>query len=470
MLLIALRTAGTVILARLLTPRDFGVVSMVMVVVVFAGMFKDAGLSTATVQQEHISHEQISTLFWVNTLFSGVLTLLLIAASPLVARFYNEPELGSVTSVLSLSFVISGLTIQHQALLTRHMRFGALAAVQVLSQVASLGVTTVLALMGWRYWALVGGTLAIALAGTLATFYYCPWIPGPMRRGTGARRMLTFGGHLTAFNFVNYFSRNLDNILIGRYIGAEALGLYSRAYQLFMMPITQVRSPLNQVAIPLLSGLNRDPTRYARYYERLLGVLATLTVPLTLYCVLEAEFLIRVLLGTQWLGAVPVFRVLAIAGMTQPLAGTTGLVQVTCGFSAQYFEWGVVTAVASCLSFVVGLPFGIEGVAMAYAVASYLLLVPSLLYCFRNTPVSVALFTRAVAVPLAVGGLAALTTLLVKHAWPGDTLVMHGCYAGTFWLVYFGFTWGRRSVRDTAGLLLSRRSSQPSRAPGEGAP
>ncbi|HQG49312.1 MAG TPA: oligosaccharide flippase family protein, partial [Sedimentisphaerales bacterium] len=169
-----LHLAGTMVLARLLTPNDYGLIGMVMVVVQFAAMFKDAGLSMATVQRETISHEQISTLFWINLFISGFLGLCVLISAPWVARFYGKPELTSVTAVLSLSFLFTGLTIQHQALLRRHMRFGVLAVIQIASHVGNLIVTVLLALAGWRYWALVGGTLTTALLGTLLTLLFCP--------------------------------------------------------------------------------------------------------------------------------------------------------------------------------------------------------------------------------------------------------------------------------------------------------
>jgi O-antigen/teichoic acid export membrane protein len=451
---IILGIAGTIVLARLLTPKDFGLIAMVAVVIAFAEMFKDAGLSMATVQKEEITHEQISTLFWINILISAALGLCVLAGSPLVAWFYGKPELTAVTAALSLSFIISGLTIQHQALQRRHMRFGTLAAIQIVSQVITLIMTISLALFGWRYWALVGGTLTNAIAGSLFTFIFCPWIPGRMRRGTGVRGMLKFGVHLTGFNFVNYFSRNTDNILIGRFIGADALGLYAKAYQLFLMPISQIRGPINNVAIPVLSSLRKEPERYKRYYQRILDIMATLTIPLAMYCLIEAKFLIHLLLGHQWIGAVPVFRILAIAGLIQAVASTRGLVLVSCGFSKRYFYYGLYTAIVNIVSFIVGLPFGIEGVAMSYTIANYVILVPLLYYSFAKTPVSVPLFFKTLLPPLASSGVCGLTIFLLKYFWPNDSFILHGTCLGIFILFYASLSLCRKSIRDTGIMIL----------------
>ncbi|RLB66002.1 MAG: lipopolysaccharide biosynthesis protein, partial [Deltaproteobacteria bacterium] len=176
----ALTIGSTAVLARLLTPADYGLIGMVTVVVNFAQMFKNVGLSMATVQKSDISNNQISTLFWINLLISVILGFCILAGAPLVALFYGKPELTAVTAVLSLSFVLSGMTIQHRALLQRHMQFGSLATIQIVGLAISIAVTIVLACIGWRYWALVGGAIVLALAETLLTFFFCRWIPERM--------------------------------------------------------------------------------------------------------------------------------------------------------------------------------------------------------------------------------------------------------------------------------------------------
>ncbi|MBN1126167.1 MAG: oligosaccharide flippase family protein [Sedimentisphaerales bacterium] len=449
-----LRIAGTAVLARLLTPADYGLIGMVMVVVNFATMFKDAGLSMATVQKKDITHEQISTLFWLNILISVVLCLCVLACSPLVAWFYGKPELTTVTVALSFSFILSGLTIQHEALQRRHMRFGTLAGIRIASQVITMIVTIGLALFGWRYWALVGGTLAHAFAGSLLTFLFCPWVPGRMQKGTGVREMLKFGGYLTGFNSINYFARNADNVLIGKFIGAEALGFYSRAYTLFMMPISQIRGPINQVALPVLSSLRNEPERYVKYYQYILDIMATLTFPMMVYCAIEADFLIRLLLGPQWLGAVPVFRILATVGLIQSIATTWGFVVISCGYVKRYFFWGTINAIICVLSFILGIPYGINGVAGFYAIANYIMLFPTLWICFSGTPVSVSLFCKTILAPFCVSILATGCIMLSKYFCESDTLGVHGLHLIIFGISYVIVSWVRPSCRDTFKIFL----------------
>jgi len=457
-----LQVVGTIVLARLLIPADYGLIGMVTVVVNFAQMFKDAGLSMATVQKEKIAHEQISTLFWINVFISFFFGMCVLFGSPLVAGFYGKSELTTVTAVLSISFIISGLSIQHAALLRRHMHFVNIAIVQIFAQFITLAVTIVLALYGWRYWALVGGSLTTAFVTVALTFFFCPWIPGRMHKGVGVRDMLKFGGHLTGFNFINYFSRNLDNIIIGRFIGVDSLGLYTKAYQLFMMPIAQIRGPMTNVAMPVLSMLKNQPVRYRKYYQRIIDIMATLTVPMTTYCVIEADFIIRLVLGPQWMGAVDVFRILAIAGMIQPVAGTRGLILLSNGYSQRYFYWGIFNAIFCIISFIVGLPYGIEGIAGAYALANYVILIPSLFYCFHETPVTVSLFLKTFFAPLLSGMLAALSVLFLRYFLPDDSFFVHGLSFVFFVLVYGGLSFCRQTIRET--FLMIFKGSKKSMA------
>lgn len=463
-----LRTAGTVVLARLLTPAEFGLIGMVAVVVNFAQLFKDAGLSMATVQRDTISREQISTLFWINIVLSAVLGLVVLAASPLVALFYGRPELTAVTAVLSVSFIISGLGIQHAALLRRHMQFAALAVVRVGAQLVQLTVAIVLALVGFGYWSLVCGSLTAGLATVGLTIAFCPWVPGRLRQGTGVRDMLSFGGHLTGFNFINYFARNADKLLIGRVIGADGLGIYEKAYQLFMLPITEISSPITSVAMPVLSSLQNEPARYLKYYRRLLDVLALLTVPLTVYCILEADFLIRLVLGPQWTDAGPVFRVLAIAGLFQPTSGTAGLVLLSLGRANRLLRVATVTGTVTVLSFIAGIPYGILGVATAYAIAIYALLLPTIVYCFRATPVTIGLYFRAHAAPLLIGVVAAGSFLLTRSLWASETAVAHLVALAVYGAVFVGVAGSFGYVREIVRHAFEMAKSQWTGPRGEG--
>lgn len=208
------------------------------------------------------------------------------------------------------------------------------------------------------------------------------------------------------------------------------------------------------VAMPVLSALKTQPERYIKYYQRLVDIMFSLTLPLTLYCAIEADWLISLLLGQQWLGAVPVFRILTVIGVVQAVAGTTGLVMLSFGFSRRYFYLGSVSAVIYVISFIAGLPFGIEGVAVSYVIASYVLLIPSLFISFHKTPVTVSLFFSTIIPSLLIGVLAAVSAMLVRNAVTGESFLNNLLLFVVFMGVYFGGCCCRRSFRETIAMFF----------------
>ena len=423
-----LQTGSTVVLARLLTPQDYGLIAMVTAITGFVALFKDMGLSMATIQKAEINHSQVSTLFWINVAVSLVLALILAVVAPVISWFYGEPRLTWITLALAGTFIFSGLTVQHQALLRRQMRFSVLAVIEIVSMCIGIIAAIVLAWYGAGYWALVGSSAVSSVSGVALVWTFCGWRPGLPVRRAGIRSMIAFGGHLTGFNVVNYFARNFDNILLGRFCGASVLGLYSRAYNIMMLPITQVREPLNAVAIPALSHIQNEPVRYKKYYIKLVTLLAFITMPLTVFLFVCADEIIGLLLGHQWSGAVNIFKILCIAAFIQPVGTTWGLVLVSLGQSKRYLTWGIVNSIVIVISFVLGLPWGAIGVAAAYTIASYVLLGPTLWYSFRRTPISITDFFSAIFRPVIASIIMGFAILAVRSYLPGlPGIVSIGC-------------------------------------------
>jgi PST family polysaccharide transporter len=408
-----LHTGSTAILARLLTPKDYGLVAMVTAITGFVAMFKDMGLSMATIQKAEINHSQVSTLFWINVAVSIMLALILAAIAPLISRFYSEPRLTYITLALAGTFIFSGLTVQHHALLRRQMRFLTLAAIEIGSVAIGMVTGITMAWYGAGYWALVGLSAAMALSNVVLVWIFCEWRPGLPVRRAGVRSMVTFGGHLTGFSILNYFARNFDNILLGRFWGASVLGLYSRAYSIMMLPINQVRDPLNAVAIPALSHIQNEPVRYKNYYIKLVTLLAFITMPLMVILFVCADQIIGLLLGSKWSGAANIFKGLSVAAFIQPVASTAGLVLVSLGQSKRYFIIGAINSIIIVISFILGLSWGAIGVAIAYTIATYVLLVPTLWYCFRRSPVSIRNFFLAISRSVIASIITGFTVFLV---------------------------------------------------------
>ena len=246
---------STMVLARLLTPHDFGLVAMVMTVTGFLRIFKDAGLSTATVQQHEITHGQVSNLFWINVALSGAMTLIVAAAAPLIAWFYREPRLVGITLLLSITFLLTGLTVQHLALLNRQMRFRKIALIQVGSLLVGSILGIIMAWLKYGYWSLVGTQLGVATSALLLVWSMSGWRPQLPSRHSHVWPLLTFGANVSASNFLYTVARGTDNLLIGRYYGPGSVGLYSRASALLHAPLGQFLIPIESVFLPVLSRL-----------------------------------------------------------------------------------------------------------------------------------------------------------------------------------------------------------------------
>ncbi len=459
-----LSLGSNVILARLLTPQDYGLIGMVSTVTLFVVMFKDLGLSTATVQKAEINHDQISTLFWVNIVFSSVTMLLTAAIAPVVAWFYGEPRLTWITIISAIGLIFGGLTVQHQALLNRQMRFNALATIDTASMLLGIATAIVLALYGAGYWALVVMQLVTGIATAIGVWLMCGWRPGLPVRHSGVRSMLSFGSNLTGFGIINYFARNLDNVLIGWYWGAQQLGLYAKAYSLLLLPINQINGPISAVALPALSRLVDSPERYRQAYLRIVEKISILTMPMIVFMIATSDWLVQLLLGPQWSETSRLFVLLGIAGLIQPIANSTGWLFMSQDRTHHMFQWGFIGGTTAIVSFVIGLPWGPAGVAASYSSIWICLCMP-LLFWFvgRTGPVRTGDFYRVLA-PFIFASLCTLFLLLAFRKYVELSNPLIGC-AIAFGITGIAFVSslavlpaGRLALQDVKDLVVKRKS------------
>jgi O-antigen/teichoic acid export membrane protein len=468
----ALMLVSTAVLGRLLTPEDYGLVGLVAIVMGFVALFKDLGLAAATIQREELSQREVSTLFWLNLGFSLGVALLTAAVAPLVARFFGEPRLTAVTMAYAAGFIFGGLAIQHEALLRRRMRFAALAGANLAALVVNAVTTVALAWAGLGYWALVYGQLALGLAYAVCLWGVCGWRPGRPGRLSEVRPLLAFGRDLTGFTVVNYFSRNLDNLLIGRVWGAMQLGFYAKAYQLLLLPLDQVNEPVTAVAVPALSRLGEDPERYRRAYLRLLEKVAMATMPLMAFMIASSDWIVRVVLGPQWGETARIFMLLGVSGLFQPVANTTGWLLISQGRARHLAQWGLIGGCISVAAIVAGLRWGPAGVALSYSLARVLVHDP-LLYWWvgRRGPVRARDFYRTV-MPAAAASACVLAAVFALRRWapfesPLTQLVTAALVAGGVALpVLLAIPAGRRALHDAGQVLLILKRGRPAPARG----
>jgi O-antigen/teichoic acid export membrane protein len=396
-------TITSVVLAHLLTPADFGLVAMVTTVSGLAQAFSELGLSEATIQREKINHDEVSALFWINVGFGLVLTLTMAALAPGLAWFYREPRLRNIAFLVSLTFLICGLRVQHDALLRRHMRFLAL-AIRDFSSIA-LGSAAAI-LMVWRggagYWGVVALPLIINMIQMVLSWLVVGWVPGRPQRNANVRSMVTFGGNIAASYVVYGVNRTADQVLIGWAWGAGPLGLYSRAYNLLMLPVRNLGAAAGKVSIPAFSRLQDEPERLARYYLRLTNLMMWISTPLFSLLFVAAHPVIMIALGKQWYEAVPVFRLLAIAAFAQALLDPLIWLLVSFGQSRRLLKLLLVISPVLIASFAVGLPFGIRGVALSGSLCLVGMFPWILKFVFRGTQLTVKKLGQAILYPILV--------------------------------------------------------------------
>lgn len=359
---------STAVMARLLRPQDFGLLAMVTAITAFVHLFKELGLSNATVQRSQVTHAQVSLLFWVNVALSLAVTIVVLALAPVIAWFYHEPRLFWITICLAPNFIFSGLIVQHLALLRRQMEFRALAIRDMVAMATGITVGISLAWLGFGYWALVAVVVTTNLVGCLLIWTICGWRPSAFRRGVGARAMFAFGGNLTAFNVLNYLTLNFDNILIGRVLGSRALGFYTKSYGLLMLPIAQINMPMASVMLPGLSRLQNDPPEYAKLFVTAVRTIALVTVPMVVFSFFLSQDIVLVLLGRKWLPVAPVFRLMAPAALFGAISFAPGWLCESLGRSRRQLHYALVSTPIFVGGFLLGVKWGIAGVAVSYSI------------------------------------------------------------------------------------------------------
>ncbi|MDX2148543.1 MAG: lipopolysaccharide biosynthesis protein [Planctomycetota bacterium] len=441
---LVIQMGSTVVLGRLLFPADFGLVAMVATVTGFAMLFRDLGLSAATIQRDQITHEDVNTLFWINVGVGLVLTLALAAASPLVAWVYSEPALVPITAACAITMLFGAAAAQHTALLRRQMKFRSLAKIEVAGAMVGAAAAITLAFLGAGVWALVAMTVLQPFTIMVGSWLASPWRPGapPRRRagaGEGARSMVGFGAYLTGFNTLNYITRNFDNVAIGAALGSAALGIYSKAYGLLLLPIRQINGPIASVALPVLSRLQSEPDRFRAYYAKGIEIVAFLTMPIVGLAFVEADRLALLLLGPQWGQVADVFRWLAPGAIVSSLNVVPGWLYSALGRTKLMWRWGLWAAPISAAAYLAGLPWGITGVAAAFSVSYTALFIAQIPFACRGTCVPASLVFARLWRPVAAMLIAIGLTFGCMQLLPLEDLSLLGDRAARFGVPLFGY-------------------------------
>jgi PST family polysaccharide transporter len=368
---------------------------------------------------------------------------------------------------LSLVFFWSGLTFQHEALLSRQMRQGELAVIRLLASLISIALAVLLALADWGYWALVWKEVAGSALIAIGVWVRCPWLPGVPKRHVGTRSLVRFGGELSATSLFTGLIANIDKLLIGRIFGAAPVGLYRQAQQLLLAPIDQLNGPILSVGQPALSALQADPARYRRYYEKIVFLVTLTTLPLGLLVAVYAEEVTLLFLGPEWRHAAVFVCIFSVAAMIRPAIGTSAVVLVSCGHSRRFFVLAVAHGVVLSLLLLLGVNWGAEGVALAHVATTVVLMAPKLYFSFLKTPATLQSFVGAIRAPVVAGVLMGTGLIALRGHLAMDNALLSllagasaGCalYVVGLWVQPNGRNELRSLAKDLrAGLERKRR-------------
>lgn len=472
---LAIQIVATVALGRLLTPRDFGLATMVTTFSLLLATGPANGFVDSLLQSKEVTHNLASTLFWINIGVGVALTLGFAAAGPLVARFYSESSLARLTAGFSATVILTSLPTVHAALLRRAMRFAALAKNEIIARAVGVFTSIVFGVAGWGYWSLVMGACAFAVSTTIGVWILCPWVPGPPRTRSGSAVALKFASHISARFSLNYFARNSDNLLVGWRYGAHALGFYKKAYDLFALSATQLVSATSNVAVSALSRVRDDRPQYIRYVLGATAVMSFIGMGLAGDLTLVGKDLIRLLLGPNWGTAGEIFTYFAPGVGIMIVYYIHGWIHVSIGRADRWFLWSIVEWTVTLGLFMVGLPYGPQGIAVAWCVSYWILTVPGMWYAGRPIGLRVEqvigvvwryVFASAVAGGVTFIASRGFTALAGVPGWFGAalrivcvTLVFGALYLGAV-VILHGGTEPLRRILKLAGELRGQRREE----------
>lgn len=466
---IAIQMVSAAVLGRILLPRDFGLVAMVVTISLLLTNATPNGFFDSILQRKEIDRALATNLFWISLGIGIFLSLLFAAAAPLVARFYHEPAVAAITVILSTTVLFTCAPCIHAALLRRAMRFPALARNDLLARAISVVVSIVLGIAGWGYWALVAGQCTYFLSVCLGVWVLCPWVPGLPRRCAGTRDTLGFAAHISARYSVNYFVRNFDNLLVGWRFGANPLGFYKKAYDLFALPLTQIVSLNANVAVSALSRVREDRPQFLRYLLGAIGMLAFLGMGIAGDFTLIGKDIIRVLLGPNWGTAGWIFTFFAPAIGIMLVNGVHGWIHVSLGHADRWVKWGIFEWAITCGLFLAGLPWGPQGIAVAWCVSFWVLTLPAIWYAGQPIrlgvgPVVAVVWRYVVAAAAAAGAAWELARHLPLYHKPGGggAMLRIVCVTAIFAVFYLVAVVilhrGPKPLRTAATLLRDLRA------------
>lgn len=405
-----------VILARLLSPDDYGLLGMITVVIVFSQVFTDLGISSAIIYYQNLTKDQLSTLYWINLLAGFFVFLAVLQLRPVIADFYHEPRLMELLILVAFIFLVTPVGQQFQFLLQKELNFNQLAKVEILSIVLGSFSAITLAFLGFGVYSQIWGQLITAGSKSiyLLVIGWKKWRPRFVFKLKGLKGVIKFGTFQMGSRTVGYFASNIDYLLIGRYLGAEALGIYNLAYQLIVIPVTKINPIVTKVAFPVFS-LNQDNNEVInKSFVNMSKLLSVVTFPILIGLIACADVFVPVVFGAKWEDAIPVVQILAVLGVLRVLMNPNGSLLLGKGRADLGFIWDFFVAVFNGLAIWLVVKNGIIEVAIVYVLVSFLNFILGRGLLYHVTRLKAKHYFSALAKPTVITILMAVVVYLVQ--------------------------------------------------------
>jgi O-antigen/teichoic acid export membrane protein len=452
------------ILARLLTPHEYGIAGMVLVMISFEPLLAGTGLAAALIQRPTITELDKSTVFWTNAAVGLLACAIGVAVSPLVADFYGTPQVEPLFAALSVVFLVSSLSSVQANLLIREMDFRSLELRSTAATLVAAAAAIAIAFEGGGAWALIVQQLAYFATSLALLTAFSRWRPRLMYSRESLRELRSFGSHVSGTILMNQVTQNADNVLIGRFLGAYPLGLYSLGYSVIMLAFSRITSPVIQILFPIFSRVQHERERVASLWLRSLRLMAAVTMPAMLGLVVVAPDMVAVVFGPRWHAATPIIQILSWVGLAVGLQGLSSIVLQALGQTRVQFKYASIQCAASVTSFAVGLHWGIVGVAACFAAVNVFLQPIYLHLASRAAGIGLRDCGRALAGVMQATAAVVLVAVLTRELLLADGVPLVPRLASTIaaGVVVYGLVlvWRAPEVIAEVRGLLARRGAR----------
>lgn len=387
----------TLILAALLQPADFGLMALALIFIGFLALFRDMGMSAAVIQRDEISDKLLSTIFWTNLIIGSLFTLAIFFSSSIIAKFYNEPRVEPILKVLSSTFFISAFSVLQKTLLEKRLEFKVLAKVELMGVLFGSSTGIILAILGYGVWSLVFQSILNITITTILLWKVSKFKPRLFYSFEELKSLISYSLNLAGYNLFNYFVRNADYLLIGKFLGNDALGHYYLAYKIMLYPVQNISGVITRVLFPIYSSIKSNLEKYKFIYLNISKTIATISFPLMLGIFIVARPFVETFFKNNWNHdlLISLIMILSPIGMIQSLAFTTGSIYMATGKTNILFIWGIVTGIVYVSGFLIGIQFGVIGVAVSYLITTLIFLYPVFAIPFRFIELKTKIFFKS---------------------------------------------------------------------------